>query len=78
MGAIFDRTKEHLGTADAQIIQVRRRYMHMVRQLQEGVTPPGVEDPTLFRKRGIAIVLPKGENWVDAVTAPSREYVSTW
>ena len=46
MGPIMDRTKEHLGTADATIIRVRRRMLEAARALRErGVTPPGVESP---------------------------------
>lgn len=78
MGPILDRTKEHLGTADAQIIQVRRRYMRAARELREGVTPPGVDNPALFRKRGVALLLPKGVSWVEANREPMQEVVGAW
>ena len=32
MGAIYDRSKEHLGTADSMIIQMRRRLLDAARQ----------------------------------------------
>ena len=49
MGPIMDRTKEHLGTADATIIRVRRRMIEAARALRDrGVTPPSVS-MTLYR-----------------------------
>ena len=37
VGPIFDRTKEHLGTSDAVIIQMRRVMLRAVRELGEGI-----------------------------------------
>jgi len=42
MGAIVDRTKEHLGASDSYIIQVRRFLLKAVRDLQAGKQPPGL------------------------------------
>ena len=43
MGAIVDRTIEHLGTTDIAIITARRLYMKAARELTEqGIEPPGV------------------------------------
>ncbi len=67
MGFIVDRTKEHLSTADAMMIQVRRRLMNAAKALRdEGVTPPGVDSPELYRVRSATVVLRKGENWQEA------------
>jgi phenylpropionate dioxygenase-like ring-hydroxylating dioxygenase large terminal subunit len=66
MGAIFDRSKEHLGTADSMIIRVRRRLVGVTRAHQAGATPPGVDQPELYRRRGVQLTLPQGANWMDA------------
>src|SRR6478672_4981042 len=43
MGTIFDRSSEHLGTADAMIIRVRRRLLEELRSFMDtGASPPGV------------------------------------
>jgi nitrite reductase/ring-hydroxylating ferredoxin subunit len=73
MGAIVDRTQEHLGPADAMIIMVRRRLLQAARALREhGVRPPGVDHPELYHVRPVGMVLPSGANWVEA-TRSRRE-----
>jgi phenylpropionate dioxygenase-like ring-hydroxylating dioxygenase large terminal subunit len=68
MGAIMDRTKEHLGTADATIIRVRRRMLEAARAFRErGVTPPGADRPELYRVRSCQAVLPKERSWQEAL-----------
>jgi hypothetical protein len=42
MGAISDRTKEHLGFSDAYVIAVRRFLLKAVRAFQEGIEPPAI------------------------------------
>ena len=47
MGAIVDRTNEHLGVSDSYIIQVRRFLLKALKDLQTGKEPPGlVYDPS--------------------------------
>ena len=41
MGAIYDRTKEHLGSADTAIIAARRLLLQAVRDVQAGRAPQG-------------------------------------
>lgn len=70
MGAVSDRTREHLGPADAMIIRVRRRLLQAARALRErGVAPPGVSRPDLFRVRPVGAILPPGADWVAATKA---------
>lgn len=46
MGAIFDRTKEHLGVSDKAVIAVRKYLLTAVKDLQNGAEPPHlVRDP---------------------------------
>jgi phenylpropionate dioxygenase-like ring-hydroxylating dioxygenase large terminal subunit len=64
MGAIADRTREHMGTADAMIIRVRRFLLNAVRALGEkGTVPPGVDNPGGYRKRSSQIILPRDVAW---------------
>jgi phthalate 4,5-dioxygenase oxygenase subunit len=66
MGAIYDRTKERLGTSDTAIIQVRRRWLKAARELRDqGITPTGVDCPRAYRVRSAGIVLPRNSVWVE-------------
>ena len=71
MGGISDRTKEHLAPSDRMITVTRRRMLRAVRAHQvEGVTPPGVENPDVFRgARGGSFVAPDGSSWLDLYAA---------
>jgi hypothetical protein len=35
MGAIYDRSKEHLGSSDAMIMRVRRRLLNVLRDFAD-------------------------------------------
>ncbi|HEX5370734.1 MAG TPA: hypothetical protein VFY10_15100, partial [Dehalococcoidia bacterium] len=60
MGTIYDRTQEHLGTSDAMIIHTRRSLLKAAKDLRDrGTTPPGVENPGLYRMRSGGALLPK-------------------
>jgi nitrite reductase/ring-hydroxylating ferredoxin subunit len=64
MGAIFDRTREHLGTSDATIIRMRRTLLQAARALAEsGTVPAGVDAPETYRVRPAGIVLDASEDW---------------
>ena len=81
MGAIYARTQEHLGAADAAIIQMRRRLMRAAQELEQGIEPPAL-DSTVFRVRSVSLLLPRSETaWPeaarDAMTAkPENFFVS--
>ena len=55
MGAIYDRTKEHLGASDMAVIRMRRIMLDGVRKFTEGAPPVGLAEPvayeTLARRR---------------------------
>ena len=51
MGAIQDRTREHLGTTDKVIMANRRTLLKAIETVQAGGTPPGVADPAVARQR---------------------------
>ena len=76
MGAIYDRTLEHLGSSDAMIIRTRRRLLDAARALVEkGVIPPGVDHPEVYRQRSGGILLPEGTDWVQATSELRKAYV---
>jgi len=66
MGAIQDRTTEHLGRTDAMITMVRRRLIGAAKALRDrGAAPPGVDQPDLYAVRSAVINLPKAAHWVE-------------
>jgi phenylpropionate dioxygenase-like ring-hydroxylating dioxygenase large terminal subunit len=56
-GPIFDRSLEHLVSADASIIAVRRRLLQTVRELQEGTEPSEPHSGSGYHVRPIDITL---------------------
>ena len=62
MGAIVDRSKEHLGPADRAVIQARRLLVDAVRAVQTGEAPRGVA-PSYYSLRAAEGVLPRETNW---------------
>jgi hypothetical protein len=77
MGPVFDRESEHLGTTDALIIRTRRRMINAARALeQQGLTPPGVDEPELYRQRSGGVLLPRDVNWWDGTTERRTQFVA--
>ena len=67
MGAVYQRTNEHLGTSDAMVIRTRRRMLRAAMEFaKEGVVPPGVNQPELYRLRSGGIVLPRSADWLES------------
>jgi hypothetical protein len=68
MGAVLDRTIEHLGTSDMMIIQVRHRLLEVARALAEkDITPPGVDDPEVYRVRAGGIIISESVDWLEGI-----------
>jgi len=42
MGAICDRTKEHLGASDSYVIALRRFLLKAIKEFKNGIEPPGL------------------------------------
>jgi phthalate 4,5-dioxygenase len=59
MGPIVDRTKEHLGTADAILIAIRRRLKTLALALQEGKEPYPTSHGEVYGVRPVDVLLPK-------------------
>jgi phthalate 4,5-dioxygenase oxygenase subunit len=53
MGKIYDRGREHLGTSDMAVIFMRRYLLRLAKELQQGIEPPALSDPDLFRARPV-------------------------
>lgn len=64
MGAICDRTNEHLGAADAAIVRMRRRLLGVAADHAAGIAPPGAREPGLYRRHGDQLLARGGESWV--------------
>ncbi|MBO0685943.1 MAG: (2Fe-2S)-binding protein, partial [Candidatus Dormibacteraeota bacterium] len=77
MGAIYDRSREHLGSSDAMIIRTRRRLMTVARALAEqGTVPPGVDRPEVYRQKSGGVILDDGVDWVAATEHLRKGFVS--
>lgn len=62
MGAICDRSQEHLGPADKGIIQMRRLLREAINAVRAGGTPAGVA-PSYYDLYCALQVLPRDANW---------------
>ncbi|HEY3116357.1 MAG TPA: Rieske 2Fe-2S domain-containing protein [Chloroflexota bacterium] len=75
MGKIYDRTSEHLGTTDAMIVKVRNRLLAAAKALRDsGTTPPGVDQPEIYRIRSAIVNLPKEVDWQEATRETLKAY----
>ena len=70
MGAIQDRTREHLGTSDKVIMANRRVLLKAIESLQSGGVAPGIADPA----QAAAM---RGPDTVDGV-APAGSWPHWW
>jgi phenylpropionate dioxygenase-like ring-hydroxylating dioxygenase large terminal subunit len=68
MGAILDRSFEHLAPSDLMITRTRRRLLMAARALRDNrVAPPGAENVDVFRDaRGGYFVCDAGKGWQEA------------
>lgn len=81
MGAIVDRTFEHLVPSDRMIVETRKRLIQAARALaRDGAVPPGVDDPEVVDgARGGAYDALAEQDWLEgyaermaAVVGPRR------
>ena len=76
MGPIYNRSSEHLGTTDALIIRTRRRMIAAARALRDdGIVPPGVDNPEIYRQRSGGVILPRSADWWEATQDLRRAFV---
>ena len=75
-GPLYDRSGEHLASSDMMIIRVRRRLLMAAQALAEqGLTPPGVDDPEVFSARAGGVFLPEDAEWLEATAALRRGFL---
>jgi len=68
MGSLLNRMDEHLGSSDMMVIRVRRRLMEAARAfISDKVTPPGVDDPEVYRVRSGGVILPETTDWLEGI-----------
>ena len=75
MRPIVDRTQEHLGSSDAMVIRTRQQLLRAARALPEGVVPPTVDHPELYRIRSGGVILPRSADWQEATQALRQAFV---
>jgi hypothetical protein len=76
MGAIYDRSREHLGTTDQLIIRTGRRMLAAARGLRDhGIVPPGVDNPEFYRQRSGGAVLPRSVDWWEGTRELRKPFV---
>ena len=64
---IYDRTQETLASSDTGIAVTRRFILKSVAAFQEeGVRPPGADDPAIFMVRALSLHLPLDAQWRQA------------
>jgi hypothetical protein len=67
MGAVLDRSGEHLGTTDAAVIHLRLALISAVKALRDHRTvPPTVDNPELYMVRSATAIFPKSASWLEA------------
>jgi hypothetical protein len=75
MGAVVDRTREHLGTTDGMLMRARGKLIDAAKALRDDdVTPPGVDNPEIYRVRSAIVNLPKDVNWLEATRDDLRAF----
>ena len=68
MGAIADRSLEHLGSSDSAVIRVRRLWLSAVQEYAAGGVPLGLTAPEGFRVRAAGLVIGRHDDWTTAAT----------
>ena len=77
MGAIADRSQEHLVPSDLAVAHIRRRLLEAAKALRDsGATPPGVDQPDAYDRWCGFLIAPKAEElgqvYDEAVTERER------
>jgi phenylpropionate dioxygenase-like ring-hydroxylating dioxygenase large terminal subunit len=76
MGAVTNRTREHLGVSDAMIIRTRKRMLDAMHALEDrGVVPPGVDEPEVYSTRSGWLIMPSDADWWEGSQELRAAYV---
>src|SRR5437867_4279353 len=76
MGAIQDRTREHLVSSDNGIVKTRKLLRDAAKAVERGDAPPGL-DPAAQRARAVSMVAPRELSLPDAVAMAQKEPAKT-
>jgi phthalate 4,5-dioxygenase oxygenase subunit len=77
MGAISDRTREHLGASDAGIIHWRESLVRAVKGFAAGETPRGLDPPAPYHQiAGVGALVDKGADWRSVLWSAQQEPVA--
>src|SRR6267143_1394412 len=76
MGAIQDRSREHLVSSDNGIVKTRKRLMDAAKAVGRGLAPPGL-DPAAQGARAVAMVVPRELSLSDAVAMAQKDPAKT-
>ena len=64
MGAVYDRSHEHLGTSDRAIIRMRQMLVKAAKDLADGIEPPALNSAYPYESiRSAEKILAPGEDW---------------
>jgi phenylpropionate dioxygenase-like ring-hydroxylating dioxygenase large terminal subunit len=69
MGRVLNRSREHLGSTDMAVIACRQIMLDAVKNLAEGIDPPGVHPTTYRGVRPADIVIAKERRWQEVAEA---------
>jgi phthalate 4,5-dioxygenase oxygenase subunit len=73
MGALYDRSQEHLGSSDRGVVFYRRLMLKLIRDAEAGLPLPG-QDPELdYSLRGVSCDMPKDRPWQEAAVWLDRQ-----
>src|SRR5258708_6984702 len=76
MGAIQDRSREHLVSSDNGIVKTRKRLMDAAKAVERGLAPPGL-DPAAQPPRAAAMAVPRALSLPDAVAMAQKHPTKT-
>ncbi|HLF79143.1 MAG TPA: Rieske 2Fe-2S domain-containing protein [Dehalococcoidia bacterium] len=75
MGPIYNRSREHLGTSDSLIIRTRRNWIKAaLAHRDQGILPPGVDNPQMYRIRSGEVILPRSVDWWEGSTSLREKF----
>ncbi|MBV8086604.1 MAG: Rieske 2Fe-2S domain-containing protein [Chloroflexi bacterium] len=75
MGAIYDRSTEHLGSADLAVIAMRKLLLDAANAIKQGLDPLGWDNGSSANVRPAEGVLPAGAKWEKEL---EQELVAAW
>ena len=66
MGSLYDRRQEHLGSSDSFIVTIRLQLLQVLKDMERGETPPGL-DPATHHLRAAGFIGPSHLPFEEAI-----------